>query len=180
MRADFYPMAVVQNEPDMSEAQRQLQHATRRRLCRRTERAVSFYLYQSTGLDPPTHNGIRQCAGPSLVSLGEHYGTHPRQRCCCRSCAGCTASPRRTGCCLYERKLRNPGREPRSGFSRLSVSLAEPYPHLTRVLTIILGVGARVSSKKPPLLVFPPLASPRVIFLQERARVLFDDGAAER
>ena len=35
-------------------------------------------------------------------------------------------------------------------------------------------VGEWVSCKKL-LLVFPPLASPRIIFLQERARILFGD-----
>jgi len=35
----------------------------------------------------------------------------------------------------------NPGREPRSGFSRLSVSLAEPRSCLTGVLTMIVGSG---------------------------------------
>jgi len=33
----------------------------------------------------------------------------------------------------------NPGREPRSGFFCLSVSLAEPCPRLTRVLTVIVA-----------------------------------------
>jgi hypothetical protein len=77
-------------------------------------------------------------------------------------------------------KLRNHGREPRSGFSRLSVSLVEPCPRLTRVLTLILGWGMMGVEQKTPLVVFPPRASPRVILLQRRARFLFDDGAAER
>ena len=65
-------------------------------------------------------------------------------------------------------------REPRSGFSCRSVSLAKPCPRLTLVITII-WVGEWVSSKKPPSVVFPPLASPRVISLQQRARVLFGE-----
>ena len=65
-------------------------------------------------------------------------------------------------------------REPRSGFSCRSVSLAKPCPRLTLVITII-WVGEWVSNKKPPSVVFPPLASPRVISLQQRARVLFGD-----
>jgi hypothetical protein len=65
-------------------------------------------------------------------------------------------------------------REPRSGFSCSSVSLAKPCPRLTLVITII-WVGEWVSSKKPPSVLFPPLASPRVISLQQRARVLFRD-----
>ena len=65
-------------------------------------------------------------------------------------------------------------REPRSGFSCRSVSLAKPCPRLTLVITII-WVGEWVSNKKPPSVVFPPLASPRVISLQQRARVLFGE-----
>ena len=40
----------------------------------------------------------------------------------------------------------NPERGSRSGFFRLSVSLAEPCPRLTLVMTII-WVGERVSNK---------------------------------
>ena len=56
-----------------------------------------------------------------------------------------------------------PGAEPRSGFSRLSVSLAEPCPRLTPVITII-RVGEWVSCKKPPSVVFPPSGEPSRYF----------------
>ena len=53
----------------------------------------------------------------------------------------------------------------RSGFSLLSVSLAEPCPGLTLVMTIV-RVGEWVSNKKPSSVVFPPLASSRVKILE--------------
>jgi hypothetical protein len=40
----------------------------------------------------PTHNGIRPCAGPSLLYVRRTvWHPIPRQRCCCHSWAGCTA-----------------------------------------------------------------------------------------
>jgi hypothetical protein len=41
-------------------------------------RAVSIRIYSSTGLVAPTHNGVGQCGGPSILLLGEPRGTTPR------------------------------------------------------------------------------------------------------
>src|SRR5580700_7105363 len=92
-------------------------------------------------------------AGHSLVLLGEPYGTPiPRQRCCCRWRAGCTA-PHPPDTPPYgllpnmSESSGNPGREPRSGFFRVSVSLAEPCPRLTPVI-ISMESGDGCRSKK--------------------------------
>ena len=71
---------------------------------------------------------------------------------------------------------RNPGREQRPGFSGLSVSLAEPCPRLTPVITII-WVGEWVSCKKPPFSIsssgepsryFPATEGSRFVSLNHR------------
>ena len=61
-------------------------------------------------------------------------------------------------------------REPRSGFlSQCFPSQALPAPHSGDHNYLGRGMGVE---EKPPSVVFPPLASPRVISLQQRARVL--------
>jgi hypothetical protein len=96
------------------------------------------------------YDSVSACRTLRLVSLSRLHTSH-----------GCRVAP-------------DAAREQRSGFFRLRISPAEPCPRLTRVPTLNSGVGDWVSSKKPPLEVFPPLASPRVILLLWRARVLFD------
>jgi hypothetical protein len=124
----------------------------------------------------PTHNGIWQCDGPRLVLLGEPTAPPSPDRDVAAVCGLTVRHPIPRHPAPYglppKRKLRNPGREQRSGFFRLSISPAEPCPRLTRVLTLILGPGngcraktsfGSISSSREPSRYFAAMEGSRFV-----------------
>ena len=100
-------------------------------------------IYRSTGLAAPTHNGTWQFSG---VSLGEPYHSTPspdRDVDAVRALAvPHPPTPRCTACCLIRAKAQEPrARTTCSGFSCLSLALAEPCPRLTKCAQLFWGSG---------------------------------------
>ena len=104
-------MEIVQTVPNLTEAEKQLHHSnetieiaraypgTRSHVVRSEARRI--YLTCPAASNAQWNMTIMTMHRSSAVLLGEPYGTPiPRQRCCCRSCAGCTADTRRAACGL--------------------------------------------------------------------------------
>ena len=130
-------------------------------------RAVSRCIYRSTGLAAPTHNGIWQCDGPSLVLLGEPTAppSPDRDVAAVRTLALRHPIPRHPAPYGLPPK-RAKAQEPRAR-TALGVlspqcfpSWALPAPHSGAYNYF---VGERVSSKKPSLVYFLLSRAPALI-----------------